>query len=74
MSVVISKKRKCDNCKKKPGMLTECKYCTSPFCFNCLQVEIHNCDNMCDMKELKLSLLKDKLESEKCVKKKIQTI
>ncbi len=74
MSVIISKKQKCVNCKKKPGMLTECKYCNRAFCFNCLQVEIHSCDNLCDMKESKLTLLKDRLESEKCVKRKIQTI
>tara|TARA_Y100000389_G_scaffold176904_1_gene188754 strand:- start:360 stop:584 length:225 start_codon:yes stop_codon:yes gene_type:complete len=74
MSVIISKKQKCAHCKRKPGMLTVCKYCIGAFCFNCLQVEIHECNNMCDMKESKLILLKEKLESEKCVKEKIQMI
>lgn len=74
MSVIISKKQKCVHCKRKPGMLTECKYCTYAYCFKCLQVEIHECNNLCDMRENKVFLLKKKLESEKCVKEKIQII
>ena len=66
--------KKCENCKKKQGLLTSCKYCIYQFCFNCLQQEIHNCVKIKDMKSDKLLRLKQKLESEKCVREKIQHI
>jgi predicted nucleic acid binding AN1-type Zn finger protein len=63
--------KKCEQCKRKEGLLTTCKYCKYSFCFNCIQQEIHHCLNIEDMKKDKLLQLKLTLEREKCVKSKI---
>ena len=67
-------KKKCQNCNKKPGLLTTCKFCESKYCFNCLQFEIHRCEGLVVMKEKKRRSLEGKLESERCVKPKIDRI
>lgn len=74
MSVPLITKKKCESCKKKPGILSTCYYCQSIYCFNCLQQEIHSCVNILVMKEDKRDLLKQKLEAEKCVRIKISPI
>nr|QOI90382.1 hypothetical protein HWQ62_00245 [Pyramimonas orientalis virus] len=74
MSVTVMTKSKCGKCNKKPGILSTCKYCSTNFCFNCLQQEVHSCKNIEGMKCDKLIILKRKLEEEKCVKTKVQRI
>lgn len=70
----IKKKQKCHSCKKKSGLLTPCKFCDKKFCFNCIQYEVHGCEETETMKETKRRHLQDKLESEKCVRVKIESI
>lgn len=74
MSIVTITKQKCHKCLRKPGILSQCKYCDEKFCFNCLQQEIHMCGNLESMKSDKFNILKRKLEYERCVSKKIQSI
>lgn len=73
-TIVLTKSKRCASCKKKPGLLNTCSYCKSLYCFNCIQIEIHNCEKQNDMKIHKLTQLKDKLELEKCIKDKIAVI
>ena len=74
MSVPLITKKKCESCKRKPGILSTCYYCQSIFCFNCLQQEVHSCVNILLMKEDKRHSLQQKLENEKCVRYKISQI
>ena len=74
MSIEISK-HKCICCKKsKTSFRLNCKYCDIPFCCKCIQPEIHDCLNINKMKVELHTSLKRKLDSEKCVGKKIQRI
>lgn len=74
MTINISKK-KCFNCKKsKTAFKLECKYCKEMLCCNCIQPEIHNCSKIHNMKSEKISILKRRLDDEKCVGSKIQRI
>lgn len=67
-------KNKCFKCSKRKCMRTLCKYCSEYFCFKCLQQEVHACKGIQMMINDKLTLLKSKLESERCVKRKIECI
>lgn len=73
-SVSSQKKNKCSKCSKRKCMRTLCKYCSESFCFNCLQQEVHGCNGIRVMIEEKQTLLKSKLEAERCVKRKIECI
>lgn len=70
----LTLKKKCYCCNRKRGLLTLCKYCNNHYCFNCLQYEIHNCEQTETMKENKRRNLQEKLENERCVKVKLETI
>lgn len=73
-SIVLMKKKTCETCKRKPGILSLCKYCNMYYCFNCLQVEIHNCKDIATLKEHKRATLRNQLENAKCIGAKINYI
>jgi predicted nucleic acid binding AN1-type Zn finger protein len=64
-----------DDCKRKKEMIIgNCKYCNHIFCLKHRLPEEHKCSNIDGMKDIKNKEIKKKLESEKCVTKKIQKI
>jgi hypothetical protein len=71
---IIKFKRKCFFCSRRKCLLSECKYCKESYCFNCLQQEVHECKHLDKMIKDKQMLLKSKLESERCIKRKIECI
>lgn len=68
------KSKRCHSCSKKKSLLTACKYCKHSFCFSCLQQEVHECENLEEMKMEKHKLLKNRLESERCIKRKLECL
>lgn len=53
---------KCDQCKKKQGLLClECKYCDLHFCSRCIQLEAHGCAGMATKREESLHHLEKKI-------------
>lgn len=64
----------CKCCNKKYGIKLDCKFCNHKFCTYCLMPEKHKCDNIVDCKRKSRDLLEDELMSNKCVKKKIESI
>jgi len=59
---------RCLSCRKK-CMHIECKFCTKMFCSSCIQPEIHVCEQMNELIEVKrdtlskqLKIVKDKME------------
>jgi hypothetical protein len=52
---------RCENCKRKTHILTDCKWCVGSMCVSCLAVETHNCKNIEQMKEYYLKNLEQKL-------------
>lgn len=68
------KKQKCLNCFKKPGIFTDCKYCSKQFCFSCIQLEIHNCSNIQNCKDISKLNLQIKLQNERTIAVKVISI
>ena len=73
---MVKKKRCCkEDCKKKVGLIgLECKYCLKMFCCNHITPEIHQCEKIDEMKEVKNEELNNKLMSQKTVANKIISI
>lgn len=69
-----SKKSRCTNCLKPRGILTDCKYCSNKYCFSCIQLEIHNCKNIQNCRDISKSNLDIKLQSERTIAIKIAAI
>ena len=64
---------KCILCKKKKGILLDCKYCKKEYCSKCIDIISHKCPNLDDCKKRKRDELKDRLflekvESDKLIK------
>ena len=64
---------KCISCKKKKGILLDCKYCKKEYCSKCIDIISHKCPNLDDCKKRKRDELKDRLflekvESDKLIK------
>lgn len=70
----IPKKSRCTNCLKKRGILTDCKYCSNKFCFSCIQLEIHNCPNIQNCRDISKSNLDIKLQNERTIAIKVAAI
>lgn len=68
------KKSRCTNCLKRRGILTDCKYCSNKYCFSCIQLEIHNCKNIQNCRDISKSNLDIKLQSERTVAIKVAAI
>ena len=69
-----SKKSRCGNCSKRRGILTDCKYCSNKYCFSCIQLEIHNCSNIQNCRDISKSNLNIKLQSERTIAIKVAVI
>lgn len=63
---------RCEYCKKKTPLPTECKYCGKQLCLKCLLPTKHECERI-DMWRSKDDLT-DRLMNSKCVGKKIDKI
>ena len=70
----VLKKKRCNNCSRKPGLLSNCKYCDHSYCFACIQQEVHLCKGLDAMKREHLNRLSEKLHNERVVKRKIEVI
>jgi predicted nucleic acid binding AN1-type Zn finger protein len=62
---------RCEYCKKKKGMLLDCRYCKNEYCSKCICLENHKCKNIEDCKKRKRNELENKLNLEKSEKNKI---
>lgn len=62
---------RCEYCKKKKGMLLECKNCNKELCSRCIDLTIHKCDEIDKLKKRKREELENKLMSEKIESNKI---
>lgn len=51
---------KCTKCKRFFALI-RCKYCDRDFCSRCIQLEIHECENIEDKKEELIETLRKKL-------------
>lgn len=65
---------RCINCRKKNHMGLHCKWCDSSVCTTCLQPEIHACVGLKDCAQHKLHELDKRLQYEKVIHKKMETI
>ena len=64
---------RCKFCKKKKGILLDCRYCKEEYCTKCIDIISHKCSNSDDCKKRKRDELKDRLflekvESDKLIK------
>jgi predicted nucleic acid binding AN1-type Zn finger protein len=62
---------RCTLCKKKKSILLDCNYCKNEYCSTCIDISKHLCDNLNDYKEKKRNELKNKLNSERTLERKI---
>lgn len=75
INTIQIKKGKCTNCSKKcKGISTTCKSCSSNFCLNCIQHEVHRCSKIDEYKKNLITKLNNKLESERTTAIKIAVI
>ena len=43
---------RCKFCKKKRGILLDCRYCKEEYCAKCIDIISHKCSNLDDCKKL----------------------
>ena len=70
----VLKKKRCRHCSRKPGLLSNCKYCEHTYCFACIQQEVHLCEGLDELKREHLKRLSEQLNKERVVKRKIEVI
>lgn len=51
---------KCQRCRRMFALI-RCKYCDRDFCSRCIQLEIHECENIEQKKNELVATLKEKL-------------
>ena len=59
------KKKRCSFCRKKCATPHECGYCHTEVCVSCILPEVHNCENIENMKSKKRDVLAGKLLEER---------
>ena len=66
---------RCQFCRKKAGLnLIGCKSCENQFCTRCIDLSIHECDQLEKCKEKQRKNLEKSLVNNKTVDKKIISI
>lgn len=65
---------RCICCNKRCHLHLRCKWCAHEFCANCLQMEIHQCTHMSEMKKNKKQSLESRLLHEKVNEIKVAKI
>ena len=62
---------RCKECIKK-GITIECKWCKNEYCTKCIQLEVHNCENIEERNNFKNETLQSSLR--KITKEKVLKI
>jgi hypothetical protein len=68
---IICKKKKCISCKNINTLFIQCNWCSNHYCTKCIQQEYHHCEKLTELIKDMNSNLKNTLENQKCVSKKV---
>lgn len=64
---------KCTFCNKKNHMDLKCKFCIKGFCVRCIQPEVHQCEQILNVKthahkQLETTLVSQQIKEQKVIK------